>query len=61
MLMVKPALAYMDVIWRVRKQLTPVAYNVSEYSMIKAAASTVGLTKSSGDETLTGFKRAALT
>lgn len=39
--MVKPALAYLDVIWRVRQQynLPIAAYNVSgEYSMIKAAA-----------------------
>jgi porphobilinogen synthase len=41
MVMVKPAMAYLDVLWRVRK-LTGVplaAYNVSgEYSMVKAAA-----------------------
>jgi porphobilinogen synthase len=39
--MVKPALAYLDVIWRVRERVdVPVAaYNVSgEYSMVKAAA-----------------------
>ena len=39
--MIKPAMAYMDLIWRVKKQFKiPVAaYNVSgEYSMIKAAA-----------------------
>jgi len=38
---IKPAMAYMDIIWRVKKQFgMPVAaYNVSgEYSMIKAAA-----------------------
>jgi len=38
---IKPAMAYMDLIWRVKKQFRiPVAaYNVSgEYSMIKAAA-----------------------
>lgn len=38
---IKPAMAYMDLIWRVKKQFgMPVAaYNVSgEYSMIKAAA-----------------------
>jgi porphobilinogen synthase len=39
--MVKPALAYLDIIWRVR-EVVPVpvaAYNVSgEYSMVKAAA-----------------------
>lgn len=41
MLMVKPALAYMDVIWQVKQacNLPVAAYNVSgEYSMIKAAA-----------------------
>jgi porphobilinogen synthase len=41
MIMVKPALAYLDVIARVRKRFdVPVAaYNVSaEYSMVKAAA-----------------------
>jgi porphobilinogen synthase len=41
MLMVKPALAYMDVIWQVKQasQLPVAAYNVSgEYSMVKAAA-----------------------
>jgi len=41
MVMVKPALAYLDVLWRV-KELAPVpvgAYNVSgEYAMVKAAA-----------------------
>jgi porphobilinogen synthase len=41
MVMVKPALAYLDVIWRVKQQVNvPVAaYNVSgEYSLVKAAA-----------------------
>ena len=42
MLMVKPALPYLDVIYRVRQaypELPLVAYNVSgEYAMIKAAA-----------------------
>ncbi|MEL6231381.1 MAG: porphobilinogen synthase [Cyanobacteria bacterium J06627_3] len=41
MLMVKPALAYMDIIWRVKEasHLPVAAYNVSgEYSMVKAAA-----------------------
>lgn len=41
MVMVKPALAYLDVIRRVKEQVNvPVAaYNVSgEYSMVKAAA-----------------------
>ena len=38
--MVKPALAYLDIIWRVKERFdVPVAaYNVSgEYSMVKAA------------------------
>jgi porphobilinogen synthase len=41
MVMVKPALPYLDVIWRVREAFdVPVgAYNVSgEYAMVKAAA-----------------------
>lgn len=41
MLMVKPALAYMDIIWQVKEasDLPVAAYNVSgEYSMVKAAA-----------------------
>ena len=41
MVMVKPALSYLDVIWRVKQQVNvPVAaYNVSgEYSLVKAAA-----------------------
>ena len=41
MLMIKPALSYMDVIWRVKEitDLPVAAYNVSgEYSMVKAAA-----------------------
>lgn len=41
MLMVKPALAYMDIIWQVKQasKLPVAAYNVSgEYSMVKAAA-----------------------
>ncbi len=62
MLMVKPALAYMDIIWRV-KQITnlPVAaYNVSgEYSMVKAAALNGWIDEKKVTlETLTGFKRA---
>jgi len=41
MLMVKPALAYLDILWRVKEatQLPVAAYNVSgEYSLIKAAS-----------------------
>lgn len=41
MVMVKPGLAYLDIIWRVKERfgLPTVAYHVSgEYSMLKAAA-----------------------
>ncbi|HCF28039.1 MAG TPA: porphobilinogen synthase [Cyanobacteria bacterium UBA11049] len=62
MLMVKPALAYMDVIWRVKEatSLPVVAYNVSgEYSTIKAAALNGWIDEERVVmETLTGFKRA---
>ena len=61
-IMVKPALAYLDIIYRVREEIDlPVAaYNVSgEYAMIKAAAKMGWL---DGDkvmlETLTAIKRA---
>lgn len=62
-LMVKPALAYLDVIHRLRThfpQLPLVAYNVSgEYAMIKAAAANGWLDERSVVlETLTGIKRA---
>jgi porphobilinogen synthase len=60
--MVKPALAYMDVIWRVKERFgRPVAaYNVSgEYAMIKAAAARGWIDeKRIVMETLTGLKRA---
>ncbi|MFB6363692.1 porphobilinogen synthase [Paenibacillus elgii] len=62
MLMVKPALAYMDVIRELRDHfnLPLVAYNVSgEYSLIKAAALQGWVDeKSIVLETMTGFKRA---
>ncbi|KPV59924.1 delta-aminolevulinic acid dehydratase [Paenibacillus sp. A3] len=62
MLMVKPALAYMDVIreLRVNFNLPLVAYNVSgEYSLVKAAAMQGWVDeKSIVLETMTGFKRA---
>jgi porphobilinogen synthase len=62
MLMVKPALAYMDIIWRVKEatNLPVAAYNVSgEYSMIKAAALNDWIDEQRVVmETLTGFKRA---
>lgn len=60
--MVKPALAYMDIIHRVKKDFGyPVAaYNVSgEYSMVKAAAQLGWVDERKIVlETLTGFKRA---
>ena len=63
MLMVKPALHYLDVIYRVREsfpELPLVAYNVSgEYAMIKAAAQNGWIDESKAVlETLTSVKRA---
>ena len=62
MLMVKPALAYMDIIWRVKcaTNLPVAAYNVSgEYSMVKAAALNGWIDEKKVTlETLTSFKRA---
>ena len=63
MLMVKPALPYLDVIQQVHsafKELPMVAYNVSgEYAMLKAAAANGWLDeKSVVLETLTAIKRA---
>ena len=62
MLMVKPALAYMDIIWRVKEatNLPVAAYNVSgEYAMIKAAGLNGWIDEERVVmETLTGFKRA---
>jgi porphobilinogen synthase len=61
MLMVKPALAYMDIIWRVKEitNLPVAAYNVSgEYSMVKAAALNGWIDEKRVTlETLTSFKR----
>ncbi len=61
MLMVKPALAYMDIIWRVKQasNLPVAAYNVSgEYAMVKAAALNGWIDEQRVVlETLTGFKR----
>ncbi len=62
-LMVKPALAYLDVIYRVKAQfpeLPLVAYNVSgEYAMIKAAAEKGWLDEETAVlETLLSIKRA---
>ncbi|MEO0456216.1 MAG: porphobilinogen synthase [Cyanobacteria bacterium P01_A01_bin.114] len=61
MLMVKPALAYMDIIWRVKEvcDLPVAAYNVSgEYSMVKAAALNGWVDEERVVmETMTSFKR----
>lgn len=61
MLMVKPALAYMDIIWRVKQatHLPVAAYNVSgEYAMVKASALNGWIDEERVVlETLTGFKR----
>ena len=60
--MVKPALAYMDIIYQIKEQfnLPVAAYNVSgEYSMIKAAAKNGWIDeKAVVLEMLTGMKRA---
>jgi porphobilinogen synthase len=60
--MVKPALAYLDLVWRVKEKCGyPTAvYNVSgEYSMLKAAAKNGWLDEQAvAMEMLTGFKRA---
>jgi porphobilinogen synthase len=62
MVMVKPALAYLDVIRRVRERVDcPIAaYNVSgEYSMVKAAAAAGWIDESRAVfEVLTAIKRA---
>jgi porphobilinogen synthase len=62
LVMVKPALAYMDIIWRVKETfgMPTAAYNVSgEYAMVKAAAANGWIDeKRVVLETLTGFKRA---
>ena len=62
MLMVKPALSYLDVLARLRPRTTLplVAYNVSgEYAMIKAAASAGVLDEPLAvQESLTSIKRA---
>lgn len=62
MLMVKPALAYMDIIWQVKQatNLPVAAYNVSgEYSMVKAAALNGWIDEQKVVmETMTSFKRA---
>jgi porphobilinogen synthase len=61
-IMVKPALAYLDVIYRAKQEfdLPLAAYNVSgEYSMIKAAANLGWLDEEKAMmESLTAIKRA---
>jgi porphobilinogen synthase len=61
-LMVKPALAYMDIIWRVREafDLPLAVYNVSgEFAMVKAAAANGWIDeRRTVMETMLGFKRA---
>jgi porphobilinogen synthase len=60
--MVKPALAYLDIIWRVKErvQVPVAAYNVSgEYSMVKAAAAAGWIDESRAIvELLTSIRRA---
>ena len=60
--MVKPALAYLDVLWRVKASVhVPVAaYNVSgEYAMVKAAAQNGWIDeRASVLEVLTSIRRA---
>ena len=62
MLMVKPALAYLDVLYRVKEatQLPVAAYNVSgEYSMLEAAAAAGYIDRRAAiTETLTSIRRA---
>jgi porphobilinogen synthase len=62
MVMVKPALSYMDIIWRIKEitHLPVAAYNVSgEYAMVKAAALNGWIDEERVVlETLTSFKRA---
>jgi porphobilinogen synthase len=62
MIMVKPALAYLDIIYRAKKRfrMPTAAYNVSgEFSMIKAAAREGWIDeKSAIMEVLTSIKRA---
>jgi porphobilinogen synthase len=62
MVMVKPALSYMDIIWQVKQQtnLPVAAYNVSgEYAMIKAAGQNGWIDEQRVViETLTSIRRA---
>jgi porphobilinogen synthase len=62
MVMVKPALPYLDVLWRVKEatRLPVAAFNVSgEYAMVKAAAAAGSLDeRATVLETLTSIRRA---
>jgi porphobilinogen synthase len=62
LVMVKPGLAYLDIVWRVKERfgLPTAAYHVSgEYAMLKAAAAAGWLDeKAVLLETMTAFKRA---
>ena len=62
MVMVKPGLAYLDIVWRVKERfgLPTVAYHVSgEYSMLKAAAAQGWLDERACLlESMTAFRRA---
>ena len=62
MLIVKPGLPYLDILWRVKEQfgLPTAVYNVSgEYAMIKAAAERGWLDERTAVmEMMTSFKRA---
>ena len=64
MVMVKPALAYLDIVRRIKDRFgVPLAaYNVSgEYAMVKAAAERGWIDeRRTVLETLTGFKRAGI-
>jgi porphobilinogen synthase len=65
MVMVKPGLPYLDIIWRVRERfgVPTFAYQVSgEYAMIEAAVATGAADRDALIlETLTAFKRAGAT
>ncbi len=62
MILVKPGLAYLDILWRVKErfQMPTAVYNVSgEYAMVKSAAANGWLNeRETVLETMTAFKRA---
>jgi porphobilinogen synthase len=62
LLIVKPGLAYMDILWRVKErfEMPTAVYNISgEYAMVKAAAQAGWLDeRSTVMEVMTGFRRA---